>query len=78
MMLASFAFRNSSPSSASAADAATNFSIWQSMNIAPLKCMGCFYCGFHPRKKCPSAWLLASLAGNYDAPEYTFTIMLIA
>ena len=46
MILTSFAFRNSSPSSASAANSPTSLSIWNSVNIAPLRCMGCLSCGF--------------------------------
>ena len=40
MILASFAFKNSAPSYASAANAATNLSIWNSENITPFKWMG--------------------------------------
>ena len=37
-------------------------SIWNRVNIVPFMCMGCLSCGFHPRNKCPAAWILASLA----------------
>ena len=57
-----FKFRNSAPSSASAADAEKFLSIWHRVNIAPLRCMGCLSCGFHPRKKVPAARILESLA----------------
>ena len=69
MILTSFAFRNSSPSSASAANSPTSLSIWNSVNIAPLRWMGCLSCGFYPRKKYPAARLLASHADKYDASE---------
>ena len=78
MILASFAFKNSPPSSASATSAATNLSIWHSVNIAPFRWMGCLSCGFHPRKKFPDAQLCASLADNYDTSEWNFRIMLDA
>ena len=61
MILVSFSFRNIAPNYASADDAATNLSIWHRVNIAPLRCMGCLSCGFHPRKKCSTAWILESL-----------------
>ena len=62
MILSYFAFRKSAPSSASADDAATNFSMCHRLSIASLRCMGCLSFGFHPRKKFPAARLLASLA----------------
>ena len=64
MILDYFAFRDSAPSSASAVNSATNLSIWHKSNIAPLRCMGCLSCGFHPRKKFTAALLLASIADN--------------
>ena len=75
MILDSFAFRNSAPSSASADNAANVFIIWHKVNITPLRCMGCLSCGFHPRKKFPAALLLASLADKWDAPDWKFSIM---
>ena len=75
MILCYFSFRNSAPSSASASDAATNLSIWQSVNIAPLRYMGCLFCGFQPRKKCAAAMILESLYDKYDAYEWAFRII---
>ena len=62
MILASFAFRNIAQSYAFAANAVDNLSIWYRVNTAPSRCMGCLPCGFHQRKKCPEAWVLASLS----------------
>ena len=62
VILAYLVFRNSAPSSASAVGAATNLSIWHKENIAPVRYMGSLSCGFHKRKKCPSALLLAYLS----------------
>ena len=59
-ILAYFAFRNSAPSSASSANNETNVSIWQSVNIAPLRIIRCLSCGFHPRIFFSSAQILAS------------------
>ena len=78
VILASFAFRNSDPSSASADYAATNLIIRQSVNISPLRCMGCLPCVLRPRKKCLAAHLLGYLSGKYDASTWTFRIMLEA
>ena len=64
VILASFEFRNIPPSSASAAYAATNLSIWHSVNIAPLGCIVCLSCGFHPRNKCPADRIISSLYDN--------------
>ena len=62
MILDYFLFRNSAPSSASASDATINLSIWHSVNITPLRCMGCLSCGLRPRKKCSAARILAYIA----------------
>ena len=62
LILFYFAFRKGTPSSASDADAATNLSIWYSVNIARLRCIGCLSCGFHPSNKCPAARLIESLS----------------
>ena len=51
MTLASCALRNSAPSSASAADAATSLRIVQVMWIAPLMMIGAASRGMLPRKK---------------------------
>ena len=73
-----FAFSNRDPSSASSVDAATNFSIWHKVHIAPLRCLGCLSCGFRPRNKCPADLLLAYLADKWDVYECTFNIILDA
>ena len=65
MIFAYFEFKYSAPNFASAADAATNFSIWHRVNIATLMWMGCLYFGVRPRKKYPAARLRASLADKY-------------
>ena len=75
MIFDSFAFKNSAPNSAFAADATTNFSIWHRVNITPLRWMGCVSCVVHPRKKCPSYWLRASLDDKYESSEWTCRIM---
>ena len=75
MILASFAFRKSAPSSASAADAATNLSKLQRTWIAPLSAMGLPSSGIDPKKKYPAARLLALGALKYEASEWTFNIM---
>ena len=62
MILDYFAFSNSSPSSSSAYNTVTNLSIWHMVNIAPFRCMGCLYCGFCLRKKCPTARIWVSLS----------------
>ena len=74
-MFAFFAFKNSAPNSASAADAATNFSIVQRVKIAPLRRMGSLACGVHPRNKYPTALMHASLSEKEDAYECTLSIM---
>ena len=75
MIFASFAFKNIAPNLASAADAATNLRIVQSVRIGPFRRMGCLLYGYHTRKKCPAAQLLVFLAERYDASECTFNIM---
>ena len=57
--LASLAFRNSAPSFASAADAATNFRMLQREWIGPFCVMGFPSIGNDPRKKFPPALLCA-------------------
>ena len=66
---ASWAFKNSAPSSASAADAATNFSIEHVIIMFPLRKIGSPSFGKLPRKKYPPALLLAFVALNYDASK---------
>ena len=75
VVLAYFELKNIAPSYASASDATKKFSIWHSVNIAPLRWTGCLSCGFRPRKKCPSDRLLASLSDKYDAYEWMFMII---
>ena len=62
MIFASFAFKNIAPNSASAADAATNLRIVQSVRIGPFRRMGQSSSDSQPRKKWPAAQLLASFA----------------
>ena len=62
IIFASFAFKNIAPNSASAADAATNLRIVQSVRIGPFRRMGRLSSGSQPRKKWPAARLLASFA----------------
>ena len=78
MIFSSFVIKNSDPNSAFDSDAATNLSIWHSVNIAPLMWMGGLSCGVHPRKQFLSIRLCTSLADKYDASEWTFRIMLDA
>ena len=75
IIFASFAFKNIAPNSASAADAATNLRIVQSVRIGPFRRMGRLYSGCQPRKKWPAARLLAFFAERYDTSERTFKIM---
>ena len=75
MIFACFALRNSAPSSASAAEAATNFKMVHSTCIAPLILMGFPSRGREPRKNIPAALLFASAALRYDASEWTFNTM---
>ena len=75
MILASFAFKNSAPSSASAAEAATNFNILHKEWIAPFNLIGCPSTGTEPKKKCPPARLRDLGAVRYDASEWMFKII---
>ena len=61
MILASFEFRTSASSSASAVYDAPNLSIWNRVDIAPSRCIGC---GFYPRNKCTSASLLEYISDH--------------
>ena len=49
IIFASSAFKNIAPNSASAADAATNLRIVQSVRIGPFRQMGRLLSGYHPR-----------------------------
>ena len=62
IIFASFVFKNISPNLDSAADAATNLRIVQSVRIGPFRRMGRLSSGCQPRKKWPSARLLAFFA----------------
>ena len=75
MIFASFAFKKIVPNSASAADAATNLRIVQSVRIGPFRKMGRLLSGSQTRKKWPAARLLASFAERYNALECTFNII---
>ena len=75
MIFASFAFKNIAPNLDSAADAATNLRILQSVRIGPFRRMGHLSSGSQPRKKWPAARLLPFFAERYDASECTFNIM---
>ena len=76
IIFVSFSFKNNVPNSASAANAATHFSIWHMVKIAPLRWMGCLSCGVHQMKKCLADRLSESIADNYGEYEWTFRIML--
>ena len=75
MIFASIAFKKSAPNSASDSDAATNFSMWHRVNIAPLRWTGCLSCDVHPSDKIMSGQLHASLSDKYEAYECTLRIM---
>ena len=57
--LASLAFRNKAPNSASAAEDATNLRTEQSEWMGPFSLMGVLSFGRDPKKKCPPAQLWA-------------------
>ena len=75
IILASLALRKRAPSSASAADAATNRRMVHKMAMAPLSLMGLPSRGMLPKKKYPDALLFESFELRYDASEWTFKIM---
>ena len=68
-IFASFAFKNIAANSASAADAAKNLRILQSVRIGPFRRMDRLSSGCQLSKKWPAARLLAFFAERYDAPE---------
>ena len=78
MIFASLALRNSAPSSASAAEAATSLRIEQRTWTAPLSLIGWSSRGMSPRKKYPPARERALLALWNEASEWTFNTMLEA
>ncbi len=55
------------PSSASAADVATNLKRDVRMCMSPFNSIGCLSWGSHPRKKVPLAQVLALGAPRYEA-----------
>ena len=73
--LASLAFRNKAPNSASAAEDATNFRTVQSEWMGPLSLMGVLYFGRDPKKKCLPAHFRAFGEVKYEASECTFNTM---
>ena len=75
MTFASWALRNRAPSSASAADAATSFSIEHVVKIFPFNLIGSPSFGKLHKKKYPPALLRALAAVKYDASECMFKIM---
>ena len=75
IIFASFAFKHIAPNSTSAADAATNLRILQSVRIGPSGQMGHLSSSCQPKKKWPAARLFAFYAERYDAMECTFKIM---
>ncbi len=56
-ILPSFMFKNNTPNSAAAANAAMNFRMMERMWKAPLRRMGSSSFGSHPIKNIPAAWL---------------------
>ena len=78
VVLDCFSFKNNAQSCTSAADSATNLSIWHSVNIAPFRWMGWLFCGFRPRKKFLASMICAYLSDNYDASDSMLRIMSYA
>ena len=70
MILASWVLMKSAPNSASAADAATSFSMVHVMAMLPLSLIFSPLCGTLPRKKYPPALILPRDAVRYDAYEW--------
>ncbi len=58
LIMPSLAFTKRVPSSASAAESATNQRKDVKMRIGPFKFIACLSWGSYPLKKCPVAWLL--------------------
>ena len=67
--------QKNAPSSASAADAATNLRMVHSVKKAPLRRMGSPSRGVQPRKKCPAARLLPCGSERYEASEWMLSII---
>ena len=74
-IIPSWQLRNSNPSSASAADATTNFIICALTWNAPLSFIGCPSLGIDPKKKFSHMRLQAFGSDRYDASEWMFMIM---
>ena len=70
MICASWVLMKSAPNSASAADAATSFSMVHVMAMLPLSLIFYPLRGMLPRKKYSSALLLPQDAVRYDASEW--------
>ena len=73
MILASWVLMKSAPNSASAADAATSFSMVHVMATLPLSLIFSLLRGTLPRKKYPPALLLPRDAVRYEASEWTLS-----
>ena len=69
---------NNSTSSASAADAVTNFRIVHRVKIAPFSLVTSPSFDIHQRKKWPHSLLLPFLTKRWDASEWMFRIILDA
>ena len=69
IILPSLQFKNNAPSSASAAEDASNFRIVQRVKSASLRRIGSPSFGSYPRKKWPHARLRALVSDRYDASE---------
>ena len=72
MICASWVLMKSAPNSASAADAATSFSIVHVMDMLPLSLIFSPLRGMLPRKKYPPALLLPRDAVRYYTSEWMF------
>jgi hypothetical protein len=71
----SWQFRNNAQSSASAAEATTNFIICVLIWKAPLRVVGCPSQGINPMKTYPHVRLRAFGSDKYDASKWMFMIM---
>ena len=66
---------NNAPSSASAADAATNFKMVHRVKMAPSSQIASPSFGIHPRKKWSHAMILPFLTERYEASEWMLRII---
>ena len=71
-IIPSWQARKRAPSSASAAEATTNFRILHREKNAPFNFIGLLSMGREPMKKCPLARLRALGSLKYDASEWIF------